>query len=80
MTGWKRWLTVAGMDHASFTDLGLFADQLGLDIGATTPGVRATELTRRYNRAMFDRHLRHRPQPLMDAAAPCYPEVTIAAR
>ena len=22
MTGWKRWLTVAGVDHSSFTDLG----------------------------------------------------------
>jgi len=80
MTGWKRWLTVAGMDHASFTDLGLFADQLGIDIGATTSGLRATEITRKYNLAMFDQHLRRRPQPLLNAAAPCYPEVTIAAR
>ena len=35
---------------------------------------------RRYNRAMFDRHLRHRPQPLLNTASPRYPEVTIAAR
>jgi dienelactone hydrolase len=80
MTGWKRWLTVAGMDHSSFTDLGLFADQLGIDIGATTPGLRATGITRRYNLAMFDQHLRHRPQPLLTAASPCYPEVVVAAR
>ncbi|MDI6102657.1 hypothetical protein QLQ12_28965 [Actinoplanes sp. NEAU-A12] len=80
MTGWKRWLTVAGTDHASFTDLGIFADQLGIDIGATTPGIRATEITRRYHRAMFDRHLRHRHQPLLDGASRRYPEVTVAAR
>jgi hypothetical protein len=80
MTGWKRWLTVAGVDHSSFSDLGLFADQLGIDIGATTSGVRATEITRRYNRAMFDQHLRHRPQPLLTVASPRYPEVTVSAR
>jgi dienelactone hydrolase len=80
LTGWKRWLAVAGTDHASFTDLGIFADQLGIDIGATTPGVRATAITRRYVRAMFDEHLRHRDQPLLDGVSPQYPEVTVAAR
>jgi hypothetical protein len=80
MTGWKRWITVAGTEHASFTDLGLFADQLGIDIGATTPGIRATEITRRYNRAMFDKHLRHRPQVILNAASPRFPEVAIVAR
>jgi dienelactone hydrolase len=79
MTGWRRWLTVAGVDHASFTDLGLFADQLGIDIGATTSGARATEITRAYNLAMFDQHLRHRPQPLLNAPTACYPEVKIEA-
>jgi hypothetical protein len=29
---------------------------------------------------MFDQHLRHIRQPLLDAASPCYPEVTIAAK
>lgn len=80
MTGWKRWITVAGVAHASFADPGLFADQLGIDIGATTSGARATEITRRYHRAMFDRHLRHRPQPLLERASHRYPEVTIEAR
>jgi dienelactone hydrolase len=80
LTGWKRWLAVAGMDHSSFTDLGIFADQLGIDIGAATPGVRATGITRRYVRAMFDKHLRHRPQPLLDTVSARYPEVTVAAR
>ncbi|MFC4070005.1 hypothetical protein ACFO0C_34190, partial [Actinoplanes subglobosus] len=80
LTGWRRWIAVAGADHASFTDLGIFADQLGIDIGATTPGVRATAITRRYVRAMFDQHLRHRHQPLLDGASDRYPEVGIVAR
>jgi dienelactone hydrolase len=78
--GWKRWLTVAGTDHASFTDLGIFADQLGIDIGQTIAGERATEITRRYVRAMFDQHLRHRHQPLLNGVSTRYPEVAIAAR
>ncbi|WP_433726604.1 alpha/beta hydrolase family protein [Actinoplanes sp. CA-051413] len=80
LTGWRRWIVVAGAVHGSFTDLTLLADQLGIDLGATITGTRSLELTRRYNRAFFDRHLRHRPQPLLDRASPRYPEVIIAAR
>jgi len=79
MTGWKRWITVAGTEHASFNDIALFVEQLGLDFGAATTGTRSTQITRRLNRAMFDRHLRHRPEPLLDRASARYPEVTIAA-
>jgi predicted dienelactone hydrolase len=80
MTGWKRWLVVAGTEHLSFHDPALFLDQLGIDFGATTTGTRSTQITRRYNLAMFDLHLRHRPQPLLDRPSPRYPEVVIAAR
>ncbi|HEY2285700.1 MAG TPA: alpha/beta hydrolase, partial [Streptosporangiaceae bacterium] len=38
LTGWKRWLLVAGAVHASFTDLALLADQAGLGTGAALPG------------------------------------------
>ncbi|NUR50599.1 MAG: alpha/beta hydrolase [Hamadaea sp.] len=79
MAGWKRWITVAGTEHASFNDLALFGEQLGIDFGATTTGTRSTQITRRLNRAMFDRHLNHRPEPLLDRADPRYPEITIAA-
>ncbi|MCP2327780.1 dienelactone hydrolase [Hamadaea flava] len=79
MTGWKRWITVAGTEHASFNDLALFGEQLGIDFGATTTGTRSTQITRRLNRAMFDRHLRHRAEPLLDRADPRYPEITVAA-
>lgn len=80
LTGWRRWLVVDGTQHASFTDVALFADQLGIDFGATTTGTRSIEITRRYNLAMFDLHLRHRPQPLLDRPSGRRPEVTVAAR
>jgi dienelactone hydrolase len=76
LTGWKRWIMVSGMDHSSFTDAGVLADQLGIDIGASTPGDRALAITRAYVRAFFDQHLGCRPQPLMAAPSPAYPEVT----
>jgi hypothetical protein len=51
LTGWKRWLLLAGAVHASFTDLGLLADQVGIDIGAGIPGARSLDITRAYVRA-----------------------------
>jgi dienelactone hydrolase len=79
LTGWKRWLLVAGAAHASFTDLGLLADQLGIDIGASISGTRSLDITRAYVRAFFDQHLRGRPQALLDQASPRYPEVTFCS-
>ena len=76
LTGWKRWLLVAGARHASFTDLGLLADQLGIDIGADLPGARSLDITRAYVLAFFDQHLCSRPQALLDQPSPRYPEVT----
>jgi dienelactone hydrolase len=80
LTGWKRWLVVAGAIHASFTDLGLLADQAGIDVGATLSGARALDITRAYVRAFFDQHLRGRPQALLDQPSPRYPEVTFCSR
>src|ERR1700730_9660944 len=79
LTGWKRWLVVAGAVHASFTDLGLLADQTGIDIGAALPGTRSVDITRAYVRAFFDQHLRSEPQALLDQPSPRYPEVTFCA-
>jgi dienelactone hydrolase len=76
MTGWKRWLLVAGAVHASFTDLGLLADQSGIDVGAALPAARSLDITRAYVRAFFDQHLRSTPQALLDQPSPRYPEVT----
>jgi predicted dienelactone hydrolase len=76
LTGWKRWVMVTGTVHPSFTDLGVFAGQLGIDLGAHIDAERALAITRTYTRAFFDLHLRHRPQPLMQAPSPDYPEIT----
>jgi hypothetical protein len=79
LTGWKRWLLVAGATHASFTDLALLADQSGIDIGAALSGARSLDITRAYVRAFFDQHLRGRPQALLDQPSPRYPEVTFCS-
>jgi dienelactone hydrolase len=79
LTGWKRWLVVAGAVHASFTDLALLADQSGIDIGAGLSGARSLDITRAYVRAFFDQHLRSRPQSLLDQPSPRYPEVTFCS-
>ncbi len=79
LTGWKRWLLVAGTIHASFTDLALLADQIGIDAGAALPGARSLDITRAYVRAFFDQHLRSRPQALLDQPSPRYPEVTFCS-
>ncbi|MGH3176640.1 MAG: hypothetical protein ACRDPF_22605 [Streptosporangiaceae bacterium] len=79
LTGWKRWLLVAGAIHASFTDLALLADQTGIDIGAGLPGARSLDITRAYVRAFFDQHLGSTPQALLDQPSPRYPEVTFCS-
>jgi dienelactone hydrolase len=79
LTGWKRWLVVAGAVHASFTDLALLADQVGIDTGAALSGARSLDITRAYVRAFFDQHLRSRPQALLDQPSPRYPEVTFCS-
>jgi len=76
LTGWKRWLLVAGAMHASFTDLALLADQVGISTDAGIPGSRSLDITRAYVRAFFDQHLRGEPQTLLDQPSPRYPEVT----
>jgi len=79
LTGWKRWLVVAGAVHGSFTDLALLADQLGIDVDPHLPGARSLEITRAYVRACFDQHLRGEPEALLDQPSPRYPEVTICS-
>jgi hypothetical protein len=79
LRGWKRWLVVDGAVHASFTDLGLLADQLGIDTGAARSGARCLDITRAYVRAFFDQHLRGEPQALLDQPSARYPEVTFCS-
>ncbi|GAB3405674.1 alpha/beta hydrolase family protein [Flindersiella endophytica] len=76
VTGWKRWLTVAGTGHFAFNDLPALANQLGIsDPEAPLPGARAMEITRAYVAAFFDHHLRGRAQPLLDGPSERYSEV-----
>ncbi|KUJ68050.1 acetylhydrolase [Streptomyces albus subsp. albus] len=76
LDGWKRWLTVAGADHLSFSDHSVLAEQLGLPGPAPAlPGTRAIALTREFVAGCFDLHLRHIPQPELDGPTPADPEV-----
>ncbi|WP_066947017.1 alpha/beta hydrolase family protein [Microtetraspora fusca] len=75
MTGWKRWITVRGMEHVSLCDYPLFAPALGLKLDATLSGPRTVKIFRAYVGAFMDLHLRSRPQPLLDGPSRHYPEV-----
>jgi hypothetical protein len=74
LNGWKRWLTVTGSTHSSFTDLAVLADQIGMPL-QTVPGRRMDTITRAYLVAFVDRHLRGRPEPLLRQPSSRFPEV-----
>ncbi|MEV7184326.1 alpha/beta hydrolase [Kitasatospora sp. NPDC093102] len=77
LDGWKRFLTVDGTDHSSFTDYPVFFDGLGIPKGpyTTIGGQRAVALTRQYVGAFFDLQLKGTPQPLLDGPSAANPEV-----
>ena len=80
LSGWRRWLLVAGAIHASFTDLALLADRTPASRRApVSPEPRSLDITRAYVRAFFDQHLRSKPQSLLDQPSPRYPEVTFCS-
>lgn len=74
LTGWKRWLSVDGTGHLSFTDLAPLAKQLGIPL-QRLDGDRADSLTRTYVTAFIDTHLRDRNTPLLDGPTARFPEV-----
>lgn len=75
LTGWKRWIVLAGAEHASFTDGPVVAPALAIEPApGVLPGARAAELTRTYVAAFLDRHLRSQPQPVLDEPSSRYPE------
>ncbi|MEU8888612.1 alpha/beta hydrolase [Streptomyces sp. NPDC048442] len=74
LTGWKRWLSVDGMQHLSFSDVASLGKQLGFPL-QDLDGDRAAALTRAYVAAFADTHLRGRPAPLLDGPSALYPEV-----
>ncbi|MCO5995943.1 alpha/beta hydrolase family protein [Actinoallomurus rhizosphaericola] len=74
LNGWKRWLTVTGSDHGTFTDLPILAAWVGRPGTGISPQ-RAEEITRAYVGAFFDLHLKGVRQPLLDGPSPANPEV-----
>ncbi|MFE4372806.1 alpha/beta hydrolase family protein [Streptomyces sp. NPDC056835] len=74
LDGWKRWLTVAGADHFTFSDAPLLAEAFGLPAPELS-AERSTDLTRAYASAFFDQHLRGIPRRLLDGPTAANPEV-----
>lgn len=72
--GWKRWLTLAGSDHFTFTDGAVILDHFGVP-RSPLPADRALTLTRTYVAAFFDQHLRETAQPLLEGPSAANPEV-----
>ncbi|OLT38316.1 acetylhydrolase [Actinomadura sp. CNU-125] len=73
--GWKRWLTVTGADHNTFTDLPVLEQLLRRPSDALR-AQRAQQITRTVIAAFFDQHLKHGYQPPFDQQIPALPEVT----
>jgi predicted dienelactone hydrolase len=74
LDGWKRWLTVSGADHYTFTDLDFLVDQSG---ALAIPGAdRSIALTRAYVTGFFELQLKGIRQPLLNGPSAVYPEVT----
>lgn len=75
--GPKRWLTVSGSNHGSFTDLAPLDAQVGIeDPDAPLAGDRAMRISRAYVGAFFDQYLRGHHRQLLDGPSGRYPEVT----
>ncbi|MFE9134265.1 alpha/beta hydrolase family protein [Streptomyces sp. NPDC007355] len=74
LDGWKRWITVAGSEHFTFSDGPVITRHFGLPQPALSTE-RAVAVTRTYVAAFFDQHLRGLPRPLLDGPSPANPEV-----
>ncbi|MCX4404003.1 hypothetical protein OG840_20190 [Streptomyces sp. NBC_01764] len=63
LDGWKRWLIVSGSNHASFTDVPVLSEALGIPEppSTTISAQRSVQITRTYVGAFFDPHLRGIP-------------------
>ncbi|WP_337777002.1 alpha/beta hydrolase [Streptomyces filamentosus] len=74
LDGWRRWLTVTGSTHGTFSDFPLIERHFGLP-GPDLAADRAVALTRTYVAAFFDRHLRGASGGLFGGPSPDHPEV-----
>ncbi|MGV9269103.1 alpha/beta hydrolase family protein [Kitasatospora sp. NPDC003701] len=76
LDGWKRWLTVTGAGHPTFTDWPVLGDAAGYPHPETPlSGTRSQQITRAYVGAFFDLHLRGLPAPRLDGPTAADPEV-----
>jgi dienelactone hydrolase len=85
-TGWKRDFQLLGSLHGSYFDgevlfpqlagvLGLTPTRLATTLIGTINPVRAITVESAYVDAFFARHLRHRPEHLLDGLSPRFPEM-----
>ncbi|MGV5038796.1 alpha/beta hydrolase family protein, partial [Streptomyces sp. NRAIS4] len=72
--GYKKWLTVTGANHPSFTDVDLLEEQAGFPTPPLDPA-RGIVITREYVTAFFDQTLKGIHRPLLDGPSPNNPEV-----
>ncbi|MFJ9457534.1 alpha/beta hydrolase family protein [Kitasatospora sp. NPDC101447] len=72
--GYKKWLTVTGADHFSFSDLDLLLEEAGFPTAPLSPE-RGVAITREYVTAFFDQTLKGIHGPLLDGPSPTNPEV-----
>ena len=86
LTGWRRFLSLTGTTHGSYTDIEALYPQLSAagvlpaalvsSIMGATPGDRVIAAQRAYVGAFFDRWLRGRDNHLLDGPSAEYPEVS----
>ncbi|GAB3646623.1 lipase [Glycomyces tarimensis] len=74
LDGWKRWITVDGTTHSSFTDLAPLGAQFGLPL-QEMDGRYADRLTRAHVTAFADEHLRGEGAPILQGPNEDWPEV-----
>ncbi|MGF1428997.1 alpha/beta hydrolase family protein [Kitasatospora sp. LaBMicrA B282] len=72
--GYKKWLTLAGADHFSFSDLDLLHEEAGFPTPPLSPE-RGVVITREYVTAFFDQTLKGIHSPLLDGPSSDNPEV-----
>jgi len=76
LDGWKRWLSVDGANHGSFTDNPVFYEKLDHpQPPGTIAAARGVQLTRQYVAAFFDLQLKGISQPILDGPTAQNPEV-----
>ncbi|MEO3978662.1 alpha/beta hydrolase [Streptomyces sp. CAU 1734] len=82
LDGWKRWLTVTGSHHMTFTDMPALADQIegAPQVPGAPTGKRSSEIVRTYVTAFFDKHLRGKDRPVLDGPTQQNPDVVFHQR